>query len=575
LVSTNISGVSTSRPTAAGDIPGTGIPMKIAADMTMAEQYDWHRTFLRRHRVSRRSFLTGTAATAAVAAVGVSPFGRRAYAQDAPLTVANLRVGYGADSSSQLRLAAQLSRNPHGTRVFVDHGPTPALGATTEAEVRNLLTQIPAADGGVLAAEQFYAHAPVGGLPGRLPHFYRWRTADGFTTDVRSVATAMPIGRDSLAPFRFTMIGDQGTDETPPLPAGLVRGDYDDGYYAPDDDPDVPHTANVLNQIIASKPDFHVLAGDIAYADPSGAGKPPRFVPSGGRLATGFDKYNPFVWDVYFGSIEASASTTPWMFATGNHDMEAAYPTHGYGGHLARLDFPGGGPAGCPSAYSFVYGNVAVLSLDANDVSYEITANSGYSGGAQNTWAERTLAGYRANSDIDFIVCFFHHCAYSTTATHASDGGVRAAWTGLFDRHQVDVVLQGHNHVFERTDPIRANSPTVVAGDNAVVHPETDGTVYYTVGCGGRPRYDFQPGEQESYRGHEAADTFVANSYVWTAEGGKQAEAVGWSRVRSRKYAFVRVDVRPGYFVSEMDVVAVDEYGWEFDKVTYRRQVRT
>jgi hypothetical protein len=23
-----------------------------------------------------------------------------------------------------------------------------------------------------------------------------------------------------------------------------------------------------------------------------------------------------------------------------------------------------------------------------------------------------------------------------------------------------------------------------------------------------------------------------------------------------------------------MDVVAVDEYGWEFDKLTYRRQVR-
>ena len=35
-----------------------------------------------------------------------------------------------------------------------------------------------------------------------------------------------------------------------------------------------------------------------------------------------------------------------------------------------------------------------------------------------------------------------------------------------------------------------------------------------------------------------------------------------------------RADVRPGYFVSEMDVTAVDEYGREFDKVTYRRQPR-
>ena len=557
------------------EIPDTGIPRSVATGMSMAEQYDWHRSHLRRHPVSRRNFVRGSAAAAAVAALGLSPFGRRAYAEDTPLAVANRRVGFGSDASSQLRLAAQLSRNPHATKVFVDHGPTPELGATVEAEIRNLVTQIPTSDGGVLGAEQFYAHVPVDGLLGRVPHFYRWRTEDGMTTDIRSASTAMSGARDAMGPFRFTMIGDQGTDETPLLPPGLVRGDYDDGYYKSDDDPDAPHTTNVLNQIIAARPDFHVLAGDIAYADPSGAGKPGQFVPSGGAAATGFDKYNPFVWDVYFGLIEASASTTPWMFATGNHDMEAAYPVHGYGGHLARLDFPGNGPKACPSAYSFVYGNVAVLSLDANDVSYEITANTGYSNGTQSSWVDATLASYRANPDVDFIVCFFHHCAYSTTAAHASDGGLRKAWAALFDKHRVDVVMQGHNHVYERTDPIRANTPTTVAADNGTVYPETDGTVYYTVGCGGRPRYDFQPDEPESYRGNEVPDTFVPNSYVWTADGAKQAEAVGWSRVRFRNYAFIRVDVRPGALMSEMDVVAVDEYGREFDKLTYRRAVRT
>ena len=147
--------------------------------MTMAEQYDWHQAYLRRHRVSRRNFLRGSAALAAVAAVGISPFGRRAYAQDAPLAIANRRVGYGSDASSQFRLAAQLSGNPGGIKILVDHGPTSALGATVEAEVRNLATQIPASGGGVLAAEQFYIHASVNGLPGGTPHFYRWRTADG------------------------------------------------------------------------------------------------------------------------------------------------------------------------------------------------------------------------------------------------------------------------------------------------------------------------------------------------------------------------------------------------------------
>jgi hypothetical protein len=556
-------------------VPDTGIPAAIAARMTMAEQYEWHQAYLRRHRVSRRNFLRGSAAVAAVAALGGSPFGRRAYAQDAPLTVANRRVGYGPDAASQLRMSAQLPRNPGNAKVFLDHGPTPGLGATVQAEVRNLVTQIPDSRGGVLAAEQFYVHAPVDGLAGRVPLYYQWRTDDGFVSDVLSVATAMPNARNALAPFRFTMMGDQGTDDTPALPQGLARGDYDDMYYKPDNDPTVAHATNVLNQIVADRPDFHVLAGDIAYADPSGEGRKPTFVASGGKAPNGFDKFNPFVWDVYFGSIEASAATTPWMFATGNHDMEAAYPGHGYGGHLARLDFPGNGPAHCPSVYSFVYGNVAVLSLDANDVSYEITANTGYSGGAQNRWVDQTLAKHRANPNIDFIVCFFHHCAYSTTGTHASDGGVRAAWCHLFDRYQVDLVLQGHNHVYERSDPIRAGKPTSVAGDNATVYPETDGTVYYTVGSGGRPRYPFQLGEEDSYRGHELPDTAVPNSYVWTPDGKKQHESVDWSRVRFANYAYIRVDVRPGALMSEMDVVAVDEYGREFDKVTFRRQVRT
>ncbi|WP_280336625.1 metallophosphoesterase [Nocardia wallacei] len=558
----------------AGDIPDTGIPEPLAATLTMAEQYEWHRAHLRRHPVSRRNFLRGSAAAAAVAAVGATPFAGRAYAEDARLIVGGRRVGFGADAAGQLRFSAQLSRNPHGAKVFLEHGPTPALGASVEAEVRDLVTQIPSSDGGVLAAEQFYVHAPVDGLPGRMPHFYRWRTSDGFTGEVSAASTAMPTARNAVLPFRFTMMGDQGTDETPTQPGGVAPGDYDDMYYKADNDPTVRHADNVMRQIVAARPDFHILAGDIAYADPSGAGKNAQFVPAGGVAPSGFDKFNPYVWDVYFGAIEPSASTTPWMFATGNHDMEAAYDTHGYGGHLARLDFPGNGPSGCPSAYSFTYGNVAVLSLDANDVSAEIRANTGYSGGAQTGWVERTLAAYRADPNIDFLVCFFHHCAYSTTDSHASDGGLRAAWCDLFDRYRVDLVLQGHNHIFERTDPIRAGRPGKVAGDNSIVYPETDGTVYYTVGGGGRPRYGFQPGSQETYRGHEVADTTVPNSYVWTVGGDKQHEAAPWSRVRFRNYSFIRVDVRPGFFASEMDVVAVDEYGREFDKVTYRRQVR-
>jgi hypothetical protein len=45
--------------------------------MSMAQQYDRHQGYLRRHRVSRRNFISGSAAAAAVTALGLSPLGRR------------------------------------------------------------------------------------------------------------------------------------------------------------------------------------------------------------------------------------------------------------------------------------------------------------------------------------------------------------------------------------------------------------------------------------------------------------------------------------------------------------------
>ena len=73
------------------------------------------------------------------------------------------------------------------------------------------------------------------------------------------------------------------------------------------------------------------------------------------------------------------------MVATGNHDTElfsapvaadhvtvANYEPLGYGGLTKRMDLPETGPSACPSVYSFRYGNVGVVSLDANELSWEI-----------------------------------------------------------------------------------------------------------------------------------------------------------------------------------------------------------
>lgn len=129
----------------------------------------------------------------------------------------------------------------------------------------------------------------------------------------------------------------------------------------------------------AQSPAFHLHAGDISYAESGGGG-----------LST--DSYDPRLWDSFFTRLEPGAGAVPWQVAVGNHEMEAWYSPDGYGGQQARFNFPGEVPGASPPAYySFGYGNVAIISLDANDVSCEIPANNGYSGGAS-----RSVVGTRA-----------------------------------------------------------------------------------------------------------------------------------------------------------------------------------
>ncbi len=168
---------------------------------------------------------------------------------------------------------------------------------------------------------------------------------------------------------------------------------------------------------------------------------------------------------------------------------------------------------------SFTHDSVGVIALDAKDVSYEIPANFGISGGKQTRWLERRLGEPRARHDFDFIVVFFHHCAFSTTNAHASEGGVRDAWVPLFEKHQVDLVINGHNHVYERTDAILKNSVrrTVPIGEHT--DPTRDGIVYVTAGGAGKALYDFPA--PDSYEGH-VADLDSVGTYHVVKSGGRR-----------------------------------------------------
>ncbi|WP_232050107.1 metallophosphoesterase family protein [Actinoplanes sp. OR16] len=590
------------------------------AGLTIDEFSEWNTQRLARSAVSRRTLLKTAAAgyaytqfhlaSAAFAAGG-------GVEGPAGVVVSGRHLSFVPDPDGALRpamaLTAQLVSKtgslPAKLRAFVDVGSAPGrYGTRFAADIRHLTGQY-AIPGGPIGS-QFYLKAVVDKLLPATVYYYRVRLSDGTVSGEAHFSTAPAKG--SLKPFTFTAFADVGTNTAPAdpkfawhrNPASVTAaggtwpaGVFDNNSYLPDDPVAGLHGTDkrpALTQtmlLATQQPVFTLLAGDICYANPSGSGLPADDTTALTRIAPkGKNLFNPYVWDVFLNQIEPLASSTPWMFATGNHDMEPIYgntrflgdsPAHGYGGLLERLDFPTNGPHTCPSVYRFAYGNVGLISLDANELSSELHTNAGYSNGAQVGWLRRSLKAWRADPAIDFIVVFLHHCAYATSDNHASDGGVRDALDPLFSEHQVDLVIQGHNHLLERTDPIRYGRRTRAAPDGSTIAPATDGVTYICVGSGGRPRYPFRraPGKAapapagvkvegaqllpagQRYRGYrpppgENTTTTIVNSYYWSAEkrvvkpaghptGIRVPETVDWSQVRYDAYAFIAVDVTP------------------------------
>jgi predicted MPP superfamily phosphohydrolase len=88
--------------------------------------------------------------------------------------------------------------------------------------------------------------------------------------------------------------------------------------------------------------------------------------------------------------------------------------------------------------YRFKKGNVAFYSL-----------NSNYMDKKQVEWLESELA----KDTSDWKVCFFHHPPYSSAKKHGSDNQLREVVEPIFVKYGVDVVLTGHDHVYERIKP--------------------------------------------------------------------------------------------------------------------------
>ncbi|HKC87178.1 MAG TPA: metallophosphoesterase, partial [Blastocatellia bacterium] len=80
------------------------------------------------------------------------------------------------------------------------------------------------------------------------------------------------------------------------------------------------------------------------------------------------------------------------------------------------------------------------------------------------------LEGVLKESTAKWKIAVFHHPIYSSAGEHGSDLGLRSRIEPLLTRYGVNVVLSGHDHVYERVKP-------------------QQGVQYFVTGAGGKVRH--------------------------------------------------------------------------------------
>jgi len=198
-------------------------------------------------------------------------------------------------------------------------------------------------------------------------------------------------------------------------------------------------------------------------------------------------EYQSAVFNMY---PELLRQTVMWS-TIGNHETYAPGATPNNFPFLSIYTQPtagecGGVPSGSEKYYSFDYGNIHFVCLDAN----AFTSNTGQKGDMY-TWLEADLD---SNTNT-WLIAFWHHPPY-TKGSHDSDTeseliSMREDYVPLLESYGVDLVLCGHSHSYERSYLIDGHyghsstfAPSMLKDGSSGREEETGPYVKPTVGPG-------------------------------------------------------------------------------------------
>lgn len=166
-------------------------------------------------------------------------------------------------------------------------------------------------------------------------------------------------------------------------------------------------------------------------------------------------------WDGLLHGGRGVLDQRPLVPVLGNHDCQGGHPSF----YLKQFALPRNGPPGLEAerAYSFEYGPALFLVLDSNSDPLKQTA-----------WMERELSRTQAR----WKIVSYHHPLYSS-APRRDHVSLRQAWTPVFDKYHVDLALQGHDHAYLRTYPMREGQRATEAGLGTVYVVSVSGSKMY------------------------------------------------------------------------------------------------
>ncbi len=127
-----------------------------------------------------------------------------------------------------------------------------------------------------------------------------------------------------------------------------------------------------------------------------------------------------------------AAQTTPVIYARGNHDGEHALA-------YAYSTLPGN-----ESWFAFDYGNSRFIFLDS-----EVPTSTASD---QYAWLQAELSRPETQQAAFRIVCFHKppYCNVWNGGGYIGEGFVRTDWVPLFTQKNVDIVISGHQHSYQR-----------------------------------------------------------------------------------------------------------------------------